>query len=681
MEQTTKSGRQVRPTEAGMEYQREMKTKAFNRQLRELNRLTEKIVGDDDAIIPDTGKRELKEWTHCYINLLQTLSDMRTLLTPDQLDLLEKDSGLKSQRTQTLKTQIQDTLEKLRKTEATPSVVSRASRASLSSVRASLKLLQMQDEHQRAALKVKQSAVLKRRQIEQEKQAIKWKEEDLDLEVEFNIVEEKRKALQKFETELEVDMPASTEQTAPTVNVPAAAEHSQVAPALGTSAGAAEAYELHPQHSEEREAPTQVLSAVQDSSIPAGMSGDSSAAVGLHHELNVDAACFKPSNSLPQKQQKTAEDKHMMQGPTDLSDLFAEQRRGRLPALEPEIFQGSVDKFHSWMKAFESFIESRTSSPAERLHYLSRYTGGEARTVIEGFFLLRTSDAYDRAKQKLYDRFGNDFIVASAYRKKLKEWPMIRAGDGKGLRRLADYLDSCLMVSHHVSGLESLSDCNQNNEILRKLPKHIVDKWKRVVDRRLFEPDAGAQPAYPLFGEFVEFLDREARIECGPVDTPERSSLAGRDIQVRNRGLKESARTFISSAASEKETDDSPRCQLLQPVKTQPRWTCKVCGQQHAIDACNTFKAMSSEERHVAVKQYGLCRGCLRPGHIWKECRNRRRCEKCGYSHPTLMHDDSRRSNMTSVKKPADSSNSRAKQSSDVETRATTLKVGVDGDR
>ena len=101
MEQTTKSGRHVRPTEAGMEYQREMKTKAFNRQLRELNRLTEKIVGDDDAIIPDTEKRELKEWTHCYINLLQTLSDLRTLLTPDQLDLLEKDSGLKSQRTQT----------------------------------------------------------------------------------------------------------------------------------------------------------------------------------------------------------------------------------------------------------------------------------------------------------------------------------------------------------------------------------------------------------------------------------------------------------------------------------------------------------------------------------------------------------------------------------------------------
>ncbi|KAF0294252.1 hypothetical protein FJT64_016941 [Amphibalanus amphitrite] len=149
---------------------------------------------------------------------------------------------------------------------------------------------------------------------------------------------------------------------------------------------------------------------------------------------------------------------------------------------------------------------------------LKEYTGGEARTVIEGFLLLRSADAYNQAKKKLYDRYGNDFIVSRTYRKKLKEWPPVRAGDGSGLRRLADYLDSCLAVSHHVSGLESLNDCNQNNEILRKLPKHIVDKWRRVVDKRLFEPDAGTQPGYPPFEEF-----RLKREEHG-VDSGEEAS-------------------------------------------------------------------------------------------------------------------------------------------------------------
>ena len=50
----------------------------------------------------------------------------------------------------------------------------------------------------------------------------------------------------------------------------------------------------------------------------------------------------------------------------------------------------------------------------------------------------------------------------------------------------------------------------------------------------------------------MEFLNREARIACGPVDgTPDlSSSSATRDAQVRSRGnRKESARTFISSVA------------------------------------------------------------------------------------------------------------------------------------
>ena len=90
---------------------------------------------------------------------------------------------------------------------------------------------------------------------------------------------------------------------------------------------------------------------------------------------------------------------------------------------------------------------------------------------------------------------------------------------------------------------------------------------------------------------------------------------------------------------------------------------------------------MSSEERHEAVKRYGLCRGCLRHGHIWRECRSKRRCEKCGYSHPTLLHNDSKgRSPTISAKKPAESSVTNASQANSIETSATTFKVAVDGD-
>ena len=333
-EPTTQSGRPVRLTEVGKGYQKEMKMKSFNRQFKELKRHTEKIIGDGGTIIPDTGKLELKEWTHAYVNLLQTLSDLRGLLTPDELDLLEKDTGpFHAQNTQ-----IQEALDKLRSAESrAPSVVSRSSRTSLASVRASLKILQIQDAHQKVALRAKQSALQKRREIEKEKQAIKWKEEDLDLEVELATAEEQGKTLQKFETELEVGVPVQAEQAqadkiASTANVAVTSEPPQATPARSALApvGAAEAPdEISP----------------QGVAVSTGVAQASASTSGLHHRgLNVDAHCFLPGNVAQEQQQQTVQDSHTKCGPSELSALFAEQRRAQLPALEPEVFQGSVEK-------------------------------------------------------------------------------------------------------------------------------------------------------------------------------------------------------------------------------------------------------------------------------------------------------------------------------------------------
>ena len=92
LEQAKPGKRQVHMTEAGKEYQKETKTKVLNRQFKELKKRTQRIAGDDGAIIPDAGKLELKEWTHSYITLLQTLSDLRVLLPPDELAQLEEDT-------------------------------------------------------------------------------------------------------------------------------------------------------------------------------------------------------------------------------------------------------------------------------------------------------------------------------------------------------------------------------------------------------------------------------------------------------------------------------------------------------------------------------------------------------------------------------------------------------------
>ena len=227
----------------------------------------------------------------------------------------------------------------------------------------------MQDEHQKAALRAKRSAMSKRRQIEEAKQAIKWKEEEFELEVEINTVDEQRKVLQKFEAELEVDASAQAAQTTSVVNVPAPTDPSQVvyAPVAVPVPTVETPGEIPPpsQHvaipTQAAEASAEIPSATQDNSAFNRMT-ESSLSTGLRHGLNVGARCFTPNDTVTQDQQLTVQDSSMMHRPIDLSVLFAEQRRGQLPVLEPEVFQGSVEKFHPWVKALESFIESRTST-------------------------------------------------------------------------------------------------------------------------------------------------------------------------------------------------------------------------------------------------------------------------------------------------------------------------------
>ena len=196
-------------------------------------------------------------------------------------------------------------------------------------------------------------------------------------------------------------------------------------------------------------------------------------------------------------------------------------RPNLLPALEPEKFRGNVEQFALWMKSFETYIEGRTSSPVERLHFLAHYTAGEAREAIQGFLLLRTDEAYIKAKKKLVERYGNNFITAMAYKQRLRNWPTIKPGDGKALCQLADFLEGCEAASSEVPGLKVLEDAHENNLLLRKLPKYISDRWKRVVDTSVYEPSEDQPSGYPAFSEFVSFLGKEARIACGPVAVQE----------------------------------------------------------------------------------------------------------------------------------------------------------------
>ena len=73
----------------------------------------------------------------------------------------------------------------------------------------------------------------------------------------------------------------------------------------------------------------------------------------------------------------------------------------------------------------------------------------------------------------------------------------------------------------------------------------------------------------------------------------------------------------------------------------QPRAspTCLCCGKDHHVAQCEVLRHRPPQEKIVFVRDHGLCFGCMRKGHVAKDCAARRTCSVCKRRHPTALHN------------------------------------------
>ncbi len=291
------------------------------------------------------------------------------------------------------------------------------------------------------------------------------------------------------------------------------------------------------------------------------------------------------------------------------ADLLADKRDKGLPNMEPETFTGDLLKFPMWLNSFEALIESKTELPSERLFCLAKYTAGDARDCIQGYLTLFTEEAYAQAKYQLKTRYGDKVKVARAYRRKLEDWPSIRPNDGEALQKFADFLWQCHAAMSTISYLGSLDSMEENEKLIRKLLYYIVDRWSRIVDKQLYAVQFDQVGRYPTFAQFCSFVSEEARVACGPFNP--RSASSPQDRSNRR------ARVFSTQGNSATPTSNTND----RPSKPIPK--CTFCKGSHYISCCSDFLHKDIDSKKSFTRQNGLCFGCLKRNHIYRDCRNR----------------------------------------------------------
>ena len=291
-----------------------------------------------------------------------------------------------------------------------------------------------------------------------------------------------------------------------------------------------------------------------------------------------------------------------------LADLCSKMN---LPKLEPETFSGNLIDFPLWLKSFEALIEKNTTSSSERLYFLSKYTAGEAKETIKGYFMQDSEYAYTDAKKHLTTRYGDKYSAAETFKDKLHNWPVVKGGDGKGLRKLADFLWQCSSAMASLKHLSSLNSADENKQILNKLPQYLRDRWARTVDRHLYGEDGD----YPSFGIFCKFIADEARVANGPSAC---RSVPSNNTKAENTNHRSAYRQRTTAVTHRNEAE-------VKGAEVKVEKHCNLCTGDHWIQECKQFKEMNLEDRRSHASKKGICFGCLRRGHLKAECRRRGR--------------------------------------------------------
>ena len=324
--------------------------------------------------------------------------------------------------------------------------------------------------------------------------------------------------------------------------------------------------------------------------------------------------------------------------------LAVNQNKTKLPQPRVPIFDGNPVDYRSFIRAFESLIESRTCNSTERLYYLEQYTTGDVKELIKSCHHLPPDVGYEEARKLLKKKFGDEYRVASAYESKALAWPSIKAEDCTALNKFAIFLSSC---KNALAGSQYASKFDQPGNIQKlifKLPFNMRERWRRSADdimERQFRPVE--------FNDLVAFMDREARIATNPVfgnisgnAQPFFNSRTGKTSQppIGVRSSKPKTTTFATQVKTNQSmnSEKNPGADLAS--SDVPSIVCIFCQQNHALEDCHLLRWKPYQERIKFLSAKRLCFGCLSEKHVARLCPERKICKipNCTRKHPTVLH-------------------------------------------
>ena len=287
--------------------------------------------------------------------------------------------------------------------------------------------------------------------------------------------------------------------------------------------------------------------------------------------------------------------------------MLETQTQMHLPTPQEPKFSGDPLEYASFIMAFEARILPYVITEVNKLYYLDQQLEGCAKELIQGCIFMDVNRGYTEARHLLHMDYGDPFKVATAYIEKANNWPNLKADDGQGLRTLSHFLTKCTNAMQNITHMNVLNHPTNMQTIVLKLPLYLQNKWRDTVGRlRNRSIDRSV-----TFHDLAQFVKNEASSVNGPVFSKE---------ALGQRKPKPNATVFATNVP----------WNAIQ---------CYMCKQDHDIEQCKEFLAMTLSARRMYLQQNRRCFACFGHNHLSKDCRKKRQCKTCGRKHATSLHD------------------------------------------
>ncbi|XP_075157918.1 uncharacterized protein LOC142231185 [Haematobia irritans] len=275
----------------------------------------------------------------------------------------------------------------------------------------------------------------------------------------------------------------------------------------------------------------------------------------------------------------------------------------KVPPCDTEIFSGGYDKWPSFRDMFSAiYIKHPKLSPTQKLFHLRSKTRGEANQIVKQYAL--TDDNFNFAWDALKQRYENKRILVNHQLRKIFEVERVTSEKGKALRNLQYTVNNCLSVLRTFNVSVVSWDPILVFWVSSRLPDDTVTAWENSLT------DHKQMPSWNQLDEFIS-----KRLDM-----------------------------LESISDMRKPSNPPPTSQKSQNyhVKTEKNYKpCKACKKDHSLRICPKFMSWQLPQRRKFITDNKMCGNCLSYGHISRNCKSEKLCQKCQQQHHTLLHPDS----------------------------------------